>query len=247
MGGPSSCCATARASSGSSSIEEGTAELWVGRGEAAGLRIDWDEEVSALHAQIEVVAGECTLLDDGLSRNGSFVGDGARARPPAPARRRHAALRPHHRALPPPRRVRAGSDRRRRRDPGRGDDLARPAPRPARPLPPLQGRLGLRHAADQPGDRRRSSTSASTRSRPTCGPSSRSSSSRTCRRTASASPWLSGRCRAASSPRATFDAAPTFSSQARPGRICDWSACALCPHSIVSPVDHSFFDRKAMT
>ncbi len=54
-------------------IEEGTAELWVGRGEAAGLRIDWDEEVSVLHAQIEVVAGECTLLDDGLSRNGSFV------------------------------------------------------------------------------------------------------------------------------------------------------------------------------
>lgn len=55
-------------------IEEGTAELWVGRGEAAGLQIEWDEEVSALHAQIEVVADECTLLDDGLSRNGSFVG-----------------------------------------------------------------------------------------------------------------------------------------------------------------------------
>ena len=55
-------------------IEEATTELWVGRGEAAGLRIDWDEEISALHAQIEVVAGECTLLDDGLSRNGSFVG-----------------------------------------------------------------------------------------------------------------------------------------------------------------------------
>lgn len=56
-------------------VEEGTAELWVGRGEAAGLRIEWDEEVSALHAQIEVVGGECTLLDDGLSRNGSFVGE----------------------------------------------------------------------------------------------------------------------------------------------------------------------------
>jgi pSer/pThr/pTyr-binding forkhead associated (FHA) protein len=55
-------------------VAEGTAELWVGRGEAAGLRLDWDEEVSALHAQIEVVGGECTLLDDGLSRNGSFVG-----------------------------------------------------------------------------------------------------------------------------------------------------------------------------
>jgi pSer/pThr/pTyr-binding forkhead associated (FHA) protein len=56
-------------------VEEDEAELWVGRGEAAGLRIDWDEEVSALHAQIEVVGDECTLLDDGLSRNGSFVGE----------------------------------------------------------------------------------------------------------------------------------------------------------------------------
>ncbi|HEY6550271.1 MAG TPA: FHA domain-containing protein [Solirubrobacterales bacterium] len=56
-------------------VDEGTAELWVGRGEAASLRIDWDEEVSVLHAQIEVVGGECTLLDDGLSRNGSFVGE----------------------------------------------------------------------------------------------------------------------------------------------------------------------------
>jgi len=56
-------------------IEDGAAELWVGRGGAAGLRLEWDEEVSALHAQIEVVGGECTLLDDGLSRNGSFVGE----------------------------------------------------------------------------------------------------------------------------------------------------------------------------
>jgi pSer/pThr/pTyr-binding forkhead associated (FHA) protein len=56
-------------------VEEGATELWVGRGEAASLRIEWDEEVSALHAQIEVVGGECTLLDDGLSRNGSFVGE----------------------------------------------------------------------------------------------------------------------------------------------------------------------------
>jgi pSer/pThr/pTyr-binding forkhead associated (FHA) protein len=56
-------------------VEEGTAALWVGRGESADLRLDWDEEVSALHAQIEVVGDECTLLDDGLSRNGSFVGE----------------------------------------------------------------------------------------------------------------------------------------------------------------------------
>ncbi|HKB49850.1 MAG TPA: FHA domain-containing protein [Solirubrobacterales bacterium] len=56
-------------------VEDGTATLWVGRGESSDLRLDWDEEVSALHAQIEVVRDECTLLDDGLSRNGSFVGD----------------------------------------------------------------------------------------------------------------------------------------------------------------------------
>lgn len=56
-------------------VDDGAKELWVGRGEAAGLRLEWDPEVSALHAQIEVVGGECTLLDDGLSRNGSFVGE----------------------------------------------------------------------------------------------------------------------------------------------------------------------------
>jgi pSer/pThr/pTyr-binding forkhead associated (FHA) protein len=52
---------------------EANAELWVGRAGSADVRLEWDEEVSALHAQIEVVRGECTLVDDGLSRNGSFV------------------------------------------------------------------------------------------------------------------------------------------------------------------------------
>lgn len=56
-------------------VEEGVSALWVGRGDSADLRLEWDEEVSALHAQIEVVRDECTLLDDGLSRNGSFVGE----------------------------------------------------------------------------------------------------------------------------------------------------------------------------
>jgi FHA domain/Bacterial regulatory proteins, luxR family len=56
-------------------IEEGATELWVGRSESADVRLDWDEEVSTLHAQIEVVRDECTLLDDGLSRNGSYVNE----------------------------------------------------------------------------------------------------------------------------------------------------------------------------
>jgi pSer/pThr/pTyr-binding forkhead associated (FHA) protein len=54
---------------------EANAELWVGRSPSADVRLEWDEEVSALHAQIEVVRDECTLVDDGLSRNGSFVGE----------------------------------------------------------------------------------------------------------------------------------------------------------------------------
>lgn len=56
-------------------IEPGASELWVGRGDSADVRLAWDEEVSTLHAQIEVVRDECTLVDDGLSRNGSFVNE----------------------------------------------------------------------------------------------------------------------------------------------------------------------------
>jgi FHA domain-containing protein/regulatory LuxR family protein len=56
-------------------IAAGSAELWVGRSESADVRLAWDEEVSALHAQIAVVRGECTLVDDGLSRNGSYVNE----------------------------------------------------------------------------------------------------------------------------------------------------------------------------
>ena len=56
-------------------IAAGTTELWVGRGDSADVRLGWDEEVSGLHAQVEVVRGECTLVDDGLSRNGSYVNE----------------------------------------------------------------------------------------------------------------------------------------------------------------------------
>jgi hypothetical protein len=56
-------------------IAPGTTELWVGRGDSADVQLGWDEEVSGLHAQVEVVRDECTLVDDGLSRNGSFVNE----------------------------------------------------------------------------------------------------------------------------------------------------------------------------
>ena len=60
-------------------VADDGAELWVGRRDAADIRLDFDPEVSGLHAQLEFVRGECTLVDDGLSRNGSFV-NGERVR-----------------------------------------------------------------------------------------------------------------------------------------------------------------------
>ncbi len=47
--------------------------MWIGRSDSADVSLGWDPEVSSLHAQLELVGSECTLVDDGLSRNGSFV------------------------------------------------------------------------------------------------------------------------------------------------------------------------------
>jgi len=39
----------------------------------ASVALTWDEEVSRLHAELRRIGDEWTLLDDGLSLNGSFV------------------------------------------------------------------------------------------------------------------------------------------------------------------------------
>jgi pSer/pThr/pTyr-binding forkhead associated (FHA) protein len=53
---------------------EPTAErMTAGRGDACDLRLVWDERVSRTHAVIERVGDEWTVVDDGLSRNGTFV------------------------------------------------------------------------------------------------------------------------------------------------------------------------------
>jgi hypothetical protein len=54
-------------------IESEDAEIWIGRGAQADLRLEWDKEASALHAQVVVVRGVCTLVDEGLSTNGTYV------------------------------------------------------------------------------------------------------------------------------------------------------------------------------
>jgi hypothetical protein len=47
--------------------------LSIGRAESNDVALPWDTEVSRLHAELERIAGEWTVVDDGLSRNGTFV------------------------------------------------------------------------------------------------------------------------------------------------------------------------------
>jgi pSer/pThr/pTyr-binding forkhead associated (FHA) protein len=49
------------------------ARLTVGRRAGSDLTLDWDTEVSRLHAEFELIADEWTVLDDGFSHNGTFV------------------------------------------------------------------------------------------------------------------------------------------------------------------------------
>jgi pSer/pThr/pTyr-binding forkhead associated (FHA) protein len=47
--------------------------LSIGRQLSNDIPLPWDTEVSRVHAMLEPVAEEWTLVDDGLSRNGSYV------------------------------------------------------------------------------------------------------------------------------------------------------------------------------
>jgi pSer/pThr/pTyr-binding forkhead associated (FHA) protein len=49
--------------------------LTVGRRDGCAIRIDWDAKVSRLHAELERIGDEWTISDDGLSHNGTHVGD----------------------------------------------------------------------------------------------------------------------------------------------------------------------------
>ena len=45
----------------------------IGRNPDADISLSWDPEVSRVHAWLEQVGGQWTVVDDGLSRNGTFV------------------------------------------------------------------------------------------------------------------------------------------------------------------------------
>ena len=55
----------------------GDRTVTLGRGDGVGVRIGWDPQVSQLHAELRELGGEWLVVDDGLSRNGTFV-DGER-------------------------------------------------------------------------------------------------------------------------------------------------------------------------
>jgi pSer/pThr/pTyr-binding forkhead associated (FHA) protein len=54
-------------------LDTSAAHITVGRRSDNDIALGWDAEVSRVHAQLEPVGGDWTLVDDGLSRNGSFV------------------------------------------------------------------------------------------------------------------------------------------------------------------------------
>jgi hypothetical protein len=60
-------------------VELGERALSLGRGESNDVSLLWDTEVSRVHAMLEPVGSAWTLVDDGLSRNGTFV-NGERVR-----------------------------------------------------------------------------------------------------------------------------------------------------------------------
>jgi pSer/pThr/pTyr-binding forkhead associated (FHA) protein len=51
----------------------GGTPVWVGRRDSVELCLSWDPQVSSVHAELQPSGGAWTLVDDGLSRNGSFV------------------------------------------------------------------------------------------------------------------------------------------------------------------------------
>jgi hypothetical protein len=68
-------------------LDPGCGRVAIGRREQSEIALTWDTEVSRTHALLEPVGEEWTVVDDGLSRNGSFV-NGSRV---------HGRKRLHHR------------------------------------------------------------------------------------------------------------------------------------------------------
>lgn len=54
-------------------LPAGPARVAIGRADSCDIVIGWDERVSRSHAELVPLGGEWTMVDDGLSRNGTFI------------------------------------------------------------------------------------------------------------------------------------------------------------------------------
>jgi pSer/pThr/pTyr-binding forkhead associated (FHA) protein len=54
-------------------LDDAGSRITIGRRPDNDIALPWDAEVSRVHAQLEPVGGDWSLIDDGLSRNGSYV------------------------------------------------------------------------------------------------------------------------------------------------------------------------------
>ena len=81
-------------------LAEDRPRVTIGRREQSDIPLGWDPEVSRAHAMLEAVGEEWTLVDDGLSRNGSFVNGSRVHRATSAAGSRPHVLRQHPCHLP---------------------------------------------------------------------------------------------------------------------------------------------------
>ena len=56
-------------------LHRGLSRVTIGRGPSNNVAIGWDTEVSRVHAELERLAEEWTLVDDGLSRKGTWLNE----------------------------------------------------------------------------------------------------------------------------------------------------------------------------
>ena len=56
-------------------LPEGGRALSVGRGAWMDVALPWDDQTSRLHAQLERLGDDWTVVDDGLSRNGTYLNE----------------------------------------------------------------------------------------------------------------------------------------------------------------------------
>ena len=75
-------------------------QLTIGRRPSNDVVLDWDSEISRVHAALERIGEDWTVVDDGLSHNGTYLNGVARDEPAAAQGRRRAGRRRRRAGLP---------------------------------------------------------------------------------------------------------------------------------------------------